>query len=284
MTNRRSPAWRLLILMIGAVALLGLVAAACGDDDDGGNDNGNGDATATDDAGGFGAGNGDSNGNGDGDGDGDGGGDGDGDGGGDGDDSSLADLAGFGDDYESFEGKVTYNITGFTAEGGLGSMSIYQKGTSSRFDITSDDGEVIFISTPDATYLCTEGQCLQYPADDDTASAGVASLASIFSADTISEGIDDIPAGVDVDVTSETIAGVDATCFSATGDLDPNQAGNESSEFCFSDGGLLLRLAFEGADESGSFVATAASDDVPDSDFDPPYDVFDLGDLGDFQP
>lgn len=256
MTDRRSPAWRLLILIIGAIALLGLVAAAaCNDDDDGdGDSDSNGDPTATRD---------------DGDGDGD----------------SLANLAAFGSNYDSFTGKVTYNITDFAGgDSGIVSMTIYQKDGSSRFDISSADGDISFISTPDATYLCTEGQCLKYAADDDTASAGVDALAGIFSADAITEGIGDIPAGVDVDVTSETIAGVDATCFKFSGDLDSDQAGNDSGEFCFSDGGLLLRLAFEGGGESGSFEATSASEDVPDSDFDPPFPVTDLSDLGDLFP
>ncbi len=261
MTDRRSPAWRLLILMIGAIALLGLVAsAACNDDDDGGNGDGSGDPTATTSAG-------------------------DGDGGGDSDGSSLTDLASFGDDYESFNGRITYNITSFAAEGGEASITIYQKDGKSRFDISSEDGDITFISTPDATYLCAEGGCLQYSPDDNTASAGVDAFASIFSADTITEGIGDIPAGVDVDVTSERIAGIDATCFKYSGDLDPDQAGNEGGEFCFSEGGLLLRLAFQGVDESSSFEATSASEDVPDSDFDPPFPVTDLSDLSDlFQP
>ena len=170
-------------------------------------------------------------------------------------------------------------ITG--GDSGIASMTIYQKDGSSRFDISSADGDITFISTPEATYLCTESQCLKYAADDDTAGASVDALAGIFSAEAITEGIGDIPDGVDVDVTSETIAGVDATCFKYSGDLDPDQAGDESGEFCFSDGGLLLRLAFQGADESISFEATSASEDVSDSDVDPPYDVTDLSDLGD---
>ena len=271
MTNRHSPAWRLFILMIGAIALLGLVAAACNDDDDGGNDGDNGDPTATMDDDGDGDGDGDPTATTDDDDDGDGDGDGDG--------SSLADLAEFGDDYETFSGMVTYNISNFTAEGGVGSMSIYQKDGSSRFDISSGDGDVSFISTPDATYLCSDGQCLKYPADDDTATASVDAFAGLFSADAITDSIDDIPSGVDVDVTNETIAGISATCFNATGDLDPDQAGDESSEFCFSDGGLMLRLAFEGVAESGSFEATAASNDVPDSAFDPMFEVTDLSDF-----
>ncbi|MCI0839900.1 MAG: hypothetical protein J4O00_09765 [Chloroflexi bacterium] len=269
MTDRRSPAWRLLILIIGAIALLGLVAAAACNDDDGGDD-GSGDPAATMDD--FDGGEGD---------------DGNGDGGGD----SLAELAAFGGDYDSYTGKVTYDITDFSTGDGAGltgvtSMTIYQKNGSSRLDISNSDDDIIFISTPDASYLCSGGSdCLKYAADDELAGAAVSIFSGLFSADSINRSIDDIPAGLDFDVTSETIAGLDATCFKATGDLDPGQAGDESSEFCFSDGGLLLRLAFEGADQSSIFEATSASEDVLDSDFDPPYPVIDLGDLGDiFQP
>ena len=275
MTDRRSPAWRLLILVIGAVALLGLVAAAaCNDDDDDSSDgagNGNGDPAATMSDG---DGDGDSNGDGDGDGDGDGG--------------SLADLAAFGGDYDSFTGKVTYDITDFSTGDSAGltgvtTMSIYQKNGSSRFDISSADGDIIFISTPDASYLCSGGSdCLKYSADDENAGAAVSVFAGVFSAAAISRGIGEIPDGVDIDVSSETIAGIDATCFQYSGDLDPDQAGDEGGEFCFSDGGLLLRLAFQGVGQSSSFEATSASEDVPDSDFDPPFDVIDVSDL--FQP
>ena len=255
MTDRRSPAWRLLILIIGAIALLGLVAAAaCNDDDDGdgdGDSDSNGDPTATQD---------------DGDGDGD----------------SLANLADFGGDYDLATGRVTYEITNFTgADSGLGSMTIYQKDGSFRFDISSEAGDLIFISTPDASYFCVGGACFQYAPDDNLARAPVDAFVRRFIVGAITEGIGDIPAGVGIDVTSETIAGIDATCFNYSGDLDPDQAGDESGEFCFSDGGLLLRLAFQGADESISFEATSASEDVSDSDFDPPYDVTDLSDLGD---
>ncbi|MCH7617271.1 MAG: hypothetical protein IIB18_05360 [Chloroflexi bacterium] len=269
MTDRRSPAWRLLILIIGAIALLGLVAAAActSGDDDGGDDSDDSDepAATMDDF--------------------------DGDGGGEGDDDSLAELAAFGGDYDSYTGKVTYDITDFSTGDSAGltgvtSMTIYQKNGSSRLDISNPDDDIIFISTPDASYLCSGGSdCLKYAADDENAGAAVSVFSGLFSADSINRSIDDIPAGLDFDVTSETIAGLDATCFKATGDLDPGQAGDESSEFCFSDGGLLLRLAFEGADQSSIFEATSASEDVLDSDFDPPYPVIDLGDLGDiFQP
>ncbi len=267
MTEQRSRARRLIILMLGAIALFGLAAAACtSGDDDGGDDSG--DPTATMDDGG-------------------------GDGGGGGDDGgdSLAELAEFGGDFDSITGKVTYDITDFSTGDSAGltgvtSMTIYQKNGSSRLDISNADDDIIFISTPDASYLCSGGSdCLKYAADDENAGAAVSAFSGLFSADSINRSIDDIPDGSDFDVTSETIAGLDATCFKATGDLDPGQAGDESSEFCFSDGGLMLRLAFESAGQSSSFEATSASEDVPDSDFDPPYPVIDLGDLGDiFQP
>lgn len=253
MTYRRSRARRLLILVLSAIALLGLVAAACTSDDDGGDDGGSGDPIATM--------------------------------GDDGDGDSLANLAAFGGEYDAFTGKVTYDTTNFLGnESGFSSMTIYQKGGSSRFDISSADGEIIFISTPDATYSCAENQCIKFSADDETASASVDAFAGFFSADAITAGIDEIPDGVDFDVTSETIAGLDATCFRYSGDLDSTQAGDEGGEFCFSQGGLLLRLAFEGADESISFEATSASEDVSDSDFEPPYEVTDLSDLGDLFP
>ena len=261
MTDRRSPTWRLLILMLGAIALLGLVAATACNDDDGGDDDSDDPAATMDDF----------------------------DGGDDGD--SLAALAAFGGDYESYTGKVTYDITDFsTGDGadltGFATMTIYQKDGSSRLDISSPDDDIIFISTPDASYLCSGGaDCLKYSADDETAGAAVSVFSALFSDESINQMIGDIPGGLDFDVTSETIAGLDATCFKTTGDLDSSEAGDESGEFCFSDGGLMLRLAFDSDGQSSSFEATSASEDVPDSDFDPPFPVTDLGDLGDiFQP
>ena len=266
MTEQRSRARRLIILMLGAIALLGLVAAAActSGDDDGGDDSDDSDnpaATMDDFDGGDDA-------------------DGDGDGGGD----SLAELAAFGGDYDSFTGTVTYDITDFSTGNtagltGVTNMAIYQKDGSSRFDISSPEDEIIFISTPDASYLCSGSDCLQYASDDANAGAAVSAFTGVFSAASISRGISDLPDGVDVEVTSETIAGIDATCFKATGDLDPDQAGDESSEFCFSDGGLLLRLAFETDGQSSSFEATSASDDVPASAFEPPFPVTDISDL-----
>ena len=89
-----------------------------------------------------------------------------------------------------------------------------------------------------------------------------------------------LPDGVDVNVSEEKIAGVNATCFSASGDLDDTTPGDESGEVCFAEGGLLLRLTFESAGESGTLEAVEADSEVDESDFEPPFEVVDLSDLG----
>ena len=251
MTHPRSRTMRLLILIIGAVALLGLVAAAaCTSGDDDGGDGDNGDPTATVDA----ADDGD---------------DGDDDDGG----STLADLLGVVDQYEAFTGVVTYDTSNFSSEGDLGSISIYQSGTSSRYEFGDGDGESIFITTPDASYQCADDMCLKLPGTG-TIAAVLTSFFSIFGPAVIAANVGALPGGIDVDMSSESIAGIDATCFKYSGDLDATQTGNESSEMCFSSGGILLRMVFEDASGGGSIVATSASDTAPDpSVFEPPYPV-----------
>lgn len=189
----------------------------------------------------------------------------------------LKTLAG---EYEQFEGYVKYNASDF-GDNSLSSMAIYQKGSSSRLDIESSDGNIILINTPDATYMCTvaESQCIKYPAGEDTGSLADA-FTSILDPSTIEDTFGGIPDAADIDTSSEKIAGIDAVCFSASGDLDPETAGDESGEVCFSESGLLLRLKFEGGGQSGTIEATEASSDVPGSAFEPPYDVIDLSDLG----
>ena len=259
--------WLLLLLALTAALFL-VVASACGgdDDDDDGGDNGT--ATPTRE----GADNSDD------------GGDNEptatrsgSDGGGDSSDAAgqLAALAG---EYETFEGYVKYEARDF-GDAGFSSMAIYQKGDSSRIDIESADGNVILINTPDATYMCAENQCTKFPAGDDTGGFADA-FAGLIDPSTIESEFGDLGDDVEIDVSSEEIAGVDATCFSATGDLDEDAPGDESGEVCFTEGGLLLRITFDSAGESGTLEATEADDEVPDSAFEPPFEVIDLSDLG----
>lgn len=259
----------MMLVAIFLVATLALAAACGGGDDDTGGDD---EATPTDDAG-------------------DGGdqetptdgGDeetpeatdeGDGDGG-----DAAGSLADFAEEYQAFEGKVTYTLTGFGGDtDSPTSMSIYQLGSSSRVDYETSDGLTSFIDNPDGSFICSEGECLKYPAGSDSINPAAA-FTSFLSADYIEESYGDLLGDIDLDESSETIAGIDATCFSYSGDIDDTTAGDESGQVCFSDDGLLLRLQFEGAEDSGGYEATEASGDVSDSDFEPPFPVTDLSDL-----
>jgi hypothetical protein len=196
------------------------------------------------------------------------------------DDDASTELDELVQDYESFTGHVTYDITELTSsdDTGLSSMSFYQKDGKQRVDIEDDTGTSTFITTEDDIYLCAEGQCIKYPADDPTADLGLGLFTGLLSAEAVADQFD-IPDGVTLVKSSETIAGVDGDCYDAVGDLDPDQSGNETGKICFSEEGLLLSLDFEAAGESYSLIATEASTDVSDSDFEPPYDVVDLSEL-----
>lgn len=266
-SSPRTWTWLIMLfaaLLIGALAL----AAACGgDDDDSGDDGDDASPTATEPAD-----------------------DGDeptdeptdepddGDDGDDGDDAAqrLGEIA---DNYETFQGYVRYDVSG--QELGLSTMAFYQDGDNSRFDIESDEGSVIIINTPDASYLCAEDQCIQYPVGDAGGAFGE-SFTDLVDADTIeSEFVEE---DFDYEVSSDNIAGLDATCFTASGDLDEDQPGDETGEVCFSDeGSLLLRISSESGEGTYTMEATEASTSVPGGSFDPPFDVIDFSDLGDLE-
>ena len=258
----QSRARWLLVLLALTAALFLVVGSACGGDDDD-DDSGGNSPTATDSA----------------DGGDDGGDETPTDSDSDGNGGDAADqLAAFAGEYEQFNGYVKYGASNFSSDDSLSSMALYQKGDKSRIDIESADGSVTLIETPDASYVCSEGQCIQYPAGD---TGGVGDIFTAFlDPAAIQSGFLDVADDVDFDVSKKKIAGIDATCFSASGDLDPDTPGDEQGEVCFAEGGLLLRLTFVGGGESGTFEAVEADSDVPDDAFDPPFDVIDLSDLG----
>jgi hypothetical protein len=191
---------------------------------------------------------------------------------------ASADLKKLAEEYKTFTGKVKYTAANFSGDSTLTSMTIYQKDGKTRVDIESSDGNVTMITTPEATFMCSEGQCIKYPADDESAAASVEGFTSLFSPEQIENDFD-LPDGSDLEKSSENIAGIDAVCYSASGDLDEATAGDESGQVCFSESGLLLRLAFEGGGEAGSFEATEAADNVSDGDFEPPFPILDFNDL-----
>ncbi len=254
---------RWLIVLLTTVALIALLlaAAACGDDDDDDDTGDGGDATATESA---------DNGNG-------------GNGGNettsaeDGSEAS-SDLSALAADYEDFTGVIKYQTTGF-GDDSFTSMKIYKGEDSSRVDFEGSGSTGTVITTPDAFYYCSEGTCIKYSSGD-TSIDPTAGLTAFLSADNINSQFSDLPDGVDVEKSDEEIAGVDATCYTYSGDVDDTESGDESGKICFSDSGLLLKLDFDSASGGGSFVAVEASDSVDDGDFDPPFPVTELPNIG----
>lgn len=179
---------------------------------------------------------------------------------GDGDDGELSDLT---REYDRFEGYVKYEARDFPESESLDSMTIYQEGDRSRVDIESSQGPVTLIDVPDASYVCSPNQCVQYPAGD---TGGVGSLfTSLVDPDTIEGQF----GTADYDKNEERIAGLDATCFKADG-----------NEVCFGEGGLLLRVRFAEGNGNGTLEAVEANTTLPDDAFEPPYEVIDLEGFG----
>ena len=235
-------------LLIGAALLVGALLLACSSDSDGdlgGPADGNGDQPAGD---------------------------------------AAADLRNLAAQFGVREIKIEYQFAGGAADGtGDGTMTLYWKPPDAqRTDLSTSDGDVTLITTATASYICTSevgaGQCLKSPVGD--------SLAPGFFAIFTEPGnfigqINDVLGDADVDRSSRTIAGQDATCFSLSGTIDGETG---AAEYCFRDDGVLLLLrAADGPETNGgeefSLEAISVEDSVSDSDLEPPYDVVDLGDL-----
>jgi hypothetical protein len=255
MINETKRTWFALLLTI--VAALSLLVAACGgDDDDGGSDTGgNGDnaeptATETTDAGD------------------DGGGD---DGSGDSDGrSALEKLAASG---EQAAGVVTYTIV---TEGQPDSTwKVYSDGDKSRFEVVSSDGTFISITTPDASYTCTEsgGEGMCFAGEGGIGSNPFAGLFDSYgSLESVANSLD-LYGDSNTDSSSESIAGVDAQCYSISGNLT-GDAG--TIKWCFSENGMLLLSSYDLDTGDFEMRATEFSEDVSDGDFEPPYDLTEI--------
>jgi outer membrane lipoprotein-sorting protein len=274
----RSKSWLWIAVSAFLIALLALAAACSSSDDEDVDDGGNDSPTATADANGDGDSNGDDNGDGDGDNNGD-----------DGDGDSLADrLRDLSDDYEIVEAKVVFD---FTSTGGgededfdTQMTLISRPPSDTRMEFSTDEGTVIVISTSDASYTCFSGggeeSCFELPVGDSDPN-GLPFFGDFTDVDEIRD-IVDAEADVDIDEFDDNIAGEDVNCFRATGNVDGDDG---ETVWCFTDDGILLFSSFNGTvggvDSTFEMRATSFDRDVSDSDFEPPYDILDLGDLGD---
>jgi hypothetical protein len=259
--ERRSPLWRALFLALSAFALGALVlAAACGGDDDDDDDDGDSSsptATRTSDST-------------DGDDDDDGGDDDDDSG----DDDPFADLEGFTGDLESVDWFVAYTVT---TDGEESTWRIYSKGENSRYEFGDDEGSFISIVTPQASYTCSESAGEGFCFEGEGGVGGGNPFAGIFTAFASAEALQAYAgafAGVEIDTSSENIAGVNASCFSASGDFDTDSG---SIKWCFSDSGLLLLALYDFDSGVTEMRATEFRDNVPDDVFEPPYELTNFG-------
>jgi outer membrane lipoprotein-sorting protein len=180
-------------------------------------------------------------------------------------------LAALGNDIETVTAKVTYTDT--SSSGDQTTLTIYSKSPNSRYDTVDSDGSSsAYISTPDVTYICSSSadqadqSCFSSPGTG-TGSAGLGLFGGFFSPAIVQAmAAAAQAAGIDINKTNETIAGTDATCFEGT------ESGS-TDKFCFSDSGILLETQTTDSSGTSGMVATAVSEDVSDSDFQPPYPV-----------
>ena len=267
----RTKSWFSIAAAALLIALFALAAACSSSDDDGDNGNGNGDdgsptATAAD------------------------GDDGDGDGDGNGSGDSIFDRIGeLSDDYENIEARVVYD---FTAREGPADedgelfdteMTLISRPPSdSRIEFQIEGVTIVNILTSDASYSCFSAEGLEYCSSGDGDTTSLPFFGDFTDVDEIRDIVDD-EADVDIDEFDDNIAGEDVQCFRATGDLDGDDG---DAVWCFTDDGVLLLASFAGTtlgvESTFEMRATDFSRDVSDSDFEPPYDELDIGDLGDF--
>jgi hypothetical protein len=191
-------------------------------------------------------------------------------------DDPFAELEEVTDEYEQVDGSVTYTVI---TDGEESTWTVYTEGDNSRIDFGDDEGAFISITTPEASYTCTEGggesSCFE-----GEGGIGANPFAGLFTSFASVEAIEAYAAlfsDIDIDTSSEEVAGEDASCYSASGDFE-GDAG--SVKWCFAGSGLLLLAIYDFESGSTELRATEFSDDVPGGIFDPPYEIVDLGDLG----
>ena len=247
------------LVLVAALALVVALLAACGSDSKGGKtptSDETPEATDTPD-----------NGGGDG-----------GDGGGG--EEVLSDLEALVGDFEAITGSVTYSITSEDASGSTteSEWTILQRPPDYRYEFSDpsspDSGKTIIISSGGDTFICSdtpvgEGICLK--SADSQADAATAPLAALFGAPQAVVNAAASASGVDVEHRS--IAGLNANCYT----VNENLAGEGNKyEACFSDDGLFLFSQTVSSGQTYTIEATAASTNVSDADFEPPYAVTDI--------
>lgn len=195
----------------------------------------------------------------------------DGDDNGDDDGDPLEDLRGALEDQRTARVEYTFEAGGSSGTIIQTQMPGFQK--IELADANADgEGTVILIQTADAQYICTEtpgeeGACLESPAGSESIFGDI----FLFDAgSTLEELVNDDTVDIE-EVDGRAIAGYDAKCYIVTEDTG-------EGEICISeDEGVVVLMdgTFEG--EQTKIELVSLSDDVSESDFEPPFPVTSLG-------
>jgi hypothetical protein len=186
--------------------------------------------------------------------------------------SDLSQLQSLGGNLKQAKGKVTYDSTNTKSDGTVttSSFTIYSDPPNSRFDVSNaTSGSTSFIETPSGSYSCSAStqKCIGFST---TSSTGLGLLSGLFTPDVINSYISKLT-GVSISKSSDTIAGVSATCYSWQ---SAQTSVATSGKVCFSGDGLMLSV--DSTDTTGSktsLKATAVSTSVSAADYQPPYPV-----------
>lgn len=183
-----------------------------------------------------------------------------------GEDGDLESLA---QAWMTTEAMIVYRQEASDASGVQGTMTLYWSPPGSwRGDFDSGGQTSSVIVTPEATYTCGGGSCLEIPSTGDAAGAPFFP-GGFVDPTAITEGL---PTG-GLETSEDTIAGVQATCFSAA-------TAEGGGEWCFSGEGILLRARASSPDPQGGgeyvLEATEVSTEVPDDAFEPPFPVMEI--------
>jgi hypothetical protein len=181
--------------------------------------------------------------------------------------SDFSDLFG---ELEDATYRAEYNVTG----AGLGGSTMvwFRKDGKLRFDLTSAEGTFTIIDAGAQSVTCTSaggsGTCFAAGAVGGLEAPGISVLED-FEASAANYQVEPID--------DRTIAGISGECFrysSASG----------TGTTCIGPNGELLLMEATQAGQTFSFTATSVDDDVSDADFVPPYPITELPQLPGFPP
>jgi hypothetical protein len=195
--------------------------------------------------------------------------------------SVRSELESLGGDWAHVQAKVSYSVqaqnSASPSPSPISELTLFWKPPSSlRMDI-GKQGQVeeTIIQTGTTTYECSaqEHACLQ---SSSSQGASAIPFFSLFAnPQALLSQIKSKVTGLKIVQSNETIAGQQASCFTASGTVKGKQG---TAEWCFSSSGILLLFQGQsqsstGGTEAFKIQATAASPQVSDSDFHPPYPV-----------